>query len=156
LDVSGVMEIASKMPKKNKRNKVIKSSPQSTGGNSINVLIVDDSATDRKIMKRLLSSSGWINCVEVTNPHDAISASQDLNPDLIITDVMMPDMDGFELTRILRERGFDKPVIAVSARGEASAGQKAKISGVNAFMTKPINLQEMLNKIDELVVSNKA
>lgn len=156
LDVSGVMEIASKMPKKNKRNKVIKSSPQSTGGNSINVLIVDDSATDRKIMKRLLGSSGWINCVEVTNPHDAISASQDLNLDLIITDVMMPDMDGFELTRILRERGFDKPVIAVSARGEASAGQKAKISGVNAFMTKPINLQEMLNKIDELVVSNKA
>jgi len=68
---------------------------------------------------------------------------------------MMPDIDGFELTRMLRERGFDKPIIAVSVRGEASAGQKAKISGVSAFMTKPINLQEMLNKIDELIGTHK-
>jgi len=106
-------------------------------------------------MKRLLSSSGWINCIEVTNPHDAIAAVQSLNIDLVITDVMMPDIDGFELTRMLRERGFDKPIIAVSVRGEASAGQKAKISGVSAFMTKPINLQEMLNKIDELIGTHK-
>lgn len=152
IDVSGVMEIATKMPKKIKRGKkTAKSVSSHKGDNNINVLIVDDSATDRKIMKRLLTSSGWINCIEVTNPHDAISAVQDMNLDLVITDVMMPDMDGFELTRVLRERGFDKPVIAVSARGEASAGQKAKISGVSAFMTKPINLQEMLNKVDELV-----
>jgi len=121
----------------------------------INVLVVDDSSTDRKIMKRLLSSSGWINCIEVTNPHDAITAVQDLKVDLLITDIMMPDIDGFELSRILRERGFDKPIIAVSGRGEAAAGQKAKISGIDAFMTKPINLQEMLNKIDELVGANR-
>ncbi|MCX8083388.1 MAG: hybrid sensor histidine kinase/response regulator [Calditerrivibrio sp.] len=153
LDVSGIMEIASKMPKKNKRAKGLKA--VSTNSNAINALIVDDSTTDRKIMKRLLSSSGWINCIEVTNPHDAITAAQDLNIDLVITDVMMPDIDGFELARILRERGFEKPIIAVSGRGESAAGQKAKISGINAFMPKPINLQEMLNKIDELVGAKK-
>ncbi len=154
LDVSGVMEIASKMPKKIKKHKSLKSAVTSSG-NTINALIVDDSSTDRKIMKRLLTSSGWINCIEVTNPHDAITAAQDLKIDLIITDIMMPDIDGFELARILRERGFDKPIIGVSGRGEAAAGQKAKISGLNAFMTKPINLQEMLNKIDELVGANR-
>ncbi|MGB9731424.1 hybrid sensor histidine kinase/response regulator [Calditerrivibrio nitroreducens] len=155
LDVSGVMEIATKMPKKIKKGKSLKK-PNVSSGNMVNVLVVDDSSTDRKIMKRLLSSSGWINCVEVTNPHDAITATQDLNNiDLLITDVMMPDIDGFELARILRERGFNKPIIAVSGRGEAAAGQKAKISGINAFMTKPINLQEMLNKIDELIGVNR-
>jgi two-component system chemotaxis sensor kinase CheA len=154
LDVSGIMDIASRMPKKIKKSKSIKSST-STNTNMINVLVVDDSSTDRKIMKRLLSSSGWINCIEVTNPHDAITAVQDLKVDLLITDIMMPDIDGFELSRILRERGFDKPIIAVSGRGEAAAGQKAKISGIDAFMTKPINLQEMLNKIDELVGANR-
>jgi len=154
LDVSGIMDIASRMPKKIKKSKSIKSST-STNTNMINVLVVDDSSTDRKIMKRLLSSSGWINCIEVTNPHDAITAVQDLKVDLLITDIMMPDIDGFELSRILRERGFDKPIIAVSGRSEAAAGQKAKISGIDAFMTKPINLQEMLNKIDELVGANR-
>jgi two-component system chemotaxis sensor kinase CheA len=156
LDVSGVMEMATKMPKRSRKSRDIKNAVTSPGNaHSINALIVDDSATDRKIMKRLLSSSGWINCIEVTNPHDAIAAVQSLNIDLVITDVMMPDIDGFELARMLRERGFEKPVIAVSVRGEASAGQKAKISGVSAFMTKPINLQEMLNKIDELVGTHK-
>ena len=150
VDVSGVMEIATKMPKRVKKRGAKKAvSPSDKTG--INAMVVDDSATDRKIMKRLLSSTGWINVVEVSNPHDAINAVGKIDFDVVITDLMMPDMDGFELTRVLREKGFEKPIIAVSSRGEASNVQKAKISGVSAFLTKPINLEEMVSKIDSLV-----
>lgn len=149
VDVSGIMDIATKMPKRVKKKSTKKISSSDKKG--INAMVVDDSATDRKIMKRLLSSTGWIDVVEVSNPHDAINAVDKIDFDVVITDLIMPDMDGFELTRALRERGFEKPIIAVSSRGEASNVQKAKISGVSAFLTKPINLEEMVNRIGSLV-----
>lgn len=148
IDVSGIMEIATKMPKRIKR-KNIKNLYKSS--NNLKALIVDDSATDRKIMKRLLTSTGWIDTVEVSNPNDAIHAVQKVGIDLLITDIVMPDMDGFELARTLREKGFEKPIIAVSSRGEGGNIQKAKLSGIDAFLVKPINLDEMVAKINSLV-----
>ncbi|MBZ4672635.1 MAG: hybrid sensor histidine kinase/response regulator [Deferribacteraceae bacterium] len=148
VDVSGVMEIATKMPRRSKR-KSMKNLYKNS--NNIKALIVDDSATDRKIMKRLLTSTGWIDTVEVSNPNDAMHAAQKVDIDLLITDIVMPDMDGFELARTLREKGFEKPIIAVSSRGEAGNMQKAKLSGIDAFLVKPINLDEMVAKINSLV-----
>jgi two-component system chemotaxis sensor kinase CheA len=149
IDVSGVMEIATKMPRRIKHKKIDKKIKNSK--DNVRVLVVDDSATDRKIMKRLLSSTGWIEVVEVSNPHDAITAAQSIDIDLIITDIVMPDMDGFELAKTLKEKGVEKPIIAVSARGEAANIQKAKIYGISAYLVKPINLDEMVSKIDKLV-----
>ncbi|UOD33925.1 chemotaxis protein CheW [Deferribacteraceae bacterium V6Fe1] len=148
VDVSGIMEIATKMPRRSKRKNMKNLYKNS---NNIKALIVDDSATDRKIMKRLLTSTGWIDTVEVSNPNDAIHAAQKVDIDLLITDIVMPDMDGFELARTLREKGFEKPIIAVSSRGEAGNMQKAKLSGIDAFLVKPINLDEMVAKINSLV-----
>lgn len=153
IDVSGIMEIATKMPRRIKK-KNIKNLYKNS--NNVKALIVDDSATDRKIMKRLLSSTGWIDTVEVSNPNDAINAAQKVDIDLLITDIVMPDMDGFELARNLREKGFEKPIIAVSARGEAGNMQKAKMSGIDAFLVKPINLDEMVAKINSLVQKTNA
>lgn len=153
IDVSGIMEIAAKMPRRIKK-KNIKNLYKNS--NNVKALIVDDSATDRKIMKRLLSSTGWIDTIEVSNPNDAINAAQKVDIDLLITDIVMPDMDGFELARNLREKGFEKPIIAVSARGEAGNIQKAKISGIDAFLVKPINLDEMVAKINSLVQKTNA
>jgi CheY-like chemotaxis protein len=64
---------------------------------------------------------------------------------------MMPDMDGYELSRALRSVGINLPIIAVSARSDTSDRKKASASGINAFLTKPISLQAMLEKIDELM-----
>lgn len=149
VDVSGIMEIATKMPRRTKKKKIKNIATKNS--NNVKALIVDDSATDRKIMKRLLSSTGWIETIEVSNPNDAIHAATKVDLDLIITDIVMPEMDGFEFAKIIREKGFEKPIIAVSSRGEASNIQKAKISGINAFLTKPINLDEMVAKINSLV-----
>jgi two-component system chemotaxis sensor kinase CheA len=154
VDVSGIMEIATKMPRRTKKKKIKNIATKNS--NNVKALIVDDSATDRKIMKRLLSSTGWIETIEVSNPNDAIHAATKVDLDLIITDIVMPEMDGFEFAKIIREKGFEKPIIAVSSRGEASNIQKAKISGINAFLTKPINLDEMVAKINSLVQKTNA
>lgn len=151
IDVSGVMEIATKMPRRIKHKKSSNKYKRSKEDNIVRVLVVDDSATDRKIMKRLLTSTGWIEVIEVSNPHDALTAAQSIDIDLIITDIVMPEMDGFELAKTIREKGVEKPIIAVSARGEAANIQKAKLYGISAYLVKPINLDEMVLQIDKLV-----
>ena len=116
---------------------------------------MDDSATDRRIMRRLLESVGWIKVTELSSPRDVVPVLSKGAYELIITDIMMPDMDGFELVREIRNRGFDLPVIAVSSRSESADRKKIALSGINAFIAKPISLQLMLEKIDELVAQNQ-
>jgi two-component system chemotaxis sensor kinase CheA len=153
IDVAGVMEIATKMPRRFRKKKQ-DAVAQKHNGNNVTVLVVDDSATDRKIINRLLSSTGWIESKEVTSGKDAIKVIDKVNPDIVITDIMMPEMDGYDVAKSLREKGFEKPIIAVSGRSEISERKKISAAGIDAFMLKPLNLQTMLDKIDELMANS--
>lgn len=158
LDVSGVIEVAQNMPRRirnvkklagNRRNSV---QAQAKKTNAIRVLICDDSSTDRKICKKVLESQDWIETVEAPSAKDALNIlDRDKGIDLIISDIMMPDMDGFRLSRSIREKGYEVPIIAVSARMEPSDRKKISASGINAFVQKPLNQQLLLDKIDELI-----
>lgn len=154
IDVAGIMELAQNMPRrmraKNKKD-TIKNTPIASSKNILKVLYVDDSATDRKIMRRLLESTGWIEVTEATGGKDVAAALKRDDYKLLITDIMMPDMDGYELAKQLRSSGVKLPIIAVSARSETSDRKKAAASGINAFLTKPITLPVMLEKINELL-----
>lgn len=152
IDVAGVMEIATKMPRRFRKKKANAVSQKQS--NKISVLIVDDSATDRKIMNRLLSSTGWIESKEVTSGKDLLKVFEKVNPDIIITDIMMPEMDGYEVAKALREKGYEKPIIAVSGRSEISERKKISAAGIDAFLLKPLNLQTLLDKIDELMANS--
>lgn len=158
LDVSGVIEVASNMPRRIRNvkklggNKRSSAQTQSKKTNAIKVLICDDSSTDRKICKKVLESQDWIETVEAPAAKDALNIlDRDKSIDLIISDIMMPDMDGFRLSRSIREKGYEMPIIAVSARMEPSDRKKISASGINAFVQKPINQQLLLDKIDELI-----
>ena len=152
IDVAGVMEIAQKMPRRFRKKKAAKTS-QKKLDNKITALIVDDSATDRKIINRLLSSTGWIESKEVTSGKDLLKVFEKVQPDLIITDIMMPDMDGYEVAKALREKGYDKPIVAISGRSEISERKKISAAGIDAFLLKPLNQQILLDKIDELMAN---
>jgi len=152
IDVAGVMEIASKMPRRFRKKKAAAVTQKQ--GNKITVLIVDDSATDRKIITRLLSSTGWVDVKEVTSGKDMIKVFEKVDPDIIITDIMMPEMDGYEVAKSLREKGYDKPIIAISGRSEISERKKISAAGIDAFLLKPLNLQLLLDKIDELMANS--
>jgi len=153
IDVAGVMEIATKMPRRFRKKKQGVVS-QKKNSNNISVLVVDDSATDRKIINRLLSSTGWIDSNEVTSGKDALKVIDKVDPDIVITDIMMPEMDGYEVAKSLREKGYEKPIIAISGRSEISERKKISAAGIDAFMLKPLNLQTMLDKIDELMANS--
>ena len=154
IDVAGVMEIAQKMPRRfrKKKNAAV---TEKRNVDKITALIVDDSATDRKIINRLLSSTGWIESKEVTSGKDLLKVFEKVNPDFIITDIMMPVMDGYEVAKNLREKGFDKPIIAISGRSEISERKKISAAGIDAFLLKPLNLQTLLDKIDELMANTR-
>lgn len=152
IDVAGVMDIATKMPRRFRNKKKAEVSGRKNA-NKVTVLVIDDSATDRKIINRLLSSTGWIESKEVTSGKDAVKMIDKVNPDIVITDIMMPDMDGYEVARGLREKGYENPIIAVSGRSEISDRKKISAAGIDAFLLKPLNLQMLLDKIDELMAN---
>lgn len=159
LDVAGVIEVAQNMPRRirntkklssNKRGSVQQSAAKKS--NAVRVLVCDDSSTDRKITKKVLESQDWIETVEAPSAKDALNIlERDSSIDLIISDIMMPDMDGFRLSRSIREKGYDIPIIAMSARMEPADRKKINASGINAFIQKPINQQLLVDKIDELI-----
>lgn len=158
LDVAGVIEVAQNMPRRIRNTKKLSSNKRaavqtaSKKTNAVKVLICDDSSTDRKITKKILESQDWIETVEAPSGKDALSLlERDSSIDLIISDIMMPDMDGFRLARSIREKGYDIPIIAMSARMEPADRKKMNASGMNAFIQKPINQQLLLDKIDELI-----
>lgn len=158
LDVAGVIEVAQNMPRRIRNTKKLSSNKRSTvqaaakKTNAVKILVCDDSSTDRKITKKILESQDWIETVEAPSAKDALNIlERDNSVDLIISDIMMPDMDGFRLARSIREKGYDIPIIAISARMEPADRKKMNASGMNAFIQKPINQQLLVDKIDELI-----
>lgn len=158
LDVAGVIEVAQNMPRRIRNTKKLSSNKRSNvqaaakKTNAVKVLICDDSSTDRKITKKVLESQDWIETVEAPSAKDALNIlERDNSVDLIVSDIMMPDMDGFRLARSIREKGYDIPIIAMSARMEPSDRKKMNAFGMNAFIQKPINQQLLVDKIDELI-----
>ena len=149
IDPSGLMEIASKMPKKMKKRKNISDLKEKS--HAINVLVVDDSATDRKMIHNLLSSTGWINSMETSNSKDAIKIMNNHKFDLLLIDLIMPKIDGYSLVKSLREKGFKEPMVAITARGDIADSKQVELSGFNNLILKPINLHEIVSLINELI-----
>jgi CheY-like chemotaxis protein len=110
------------------------------------VLLVDDVVENRKVLVDLLAPLGF-TLVEADNGRDGLDKALELLPDLIVTDYLMPIMDGEELTHRLRDRPetCHIPIVMLSAR--VSSGDKlARLAAAaDAFMTKPIDLEQLLS-----------
>jgi chemosensory pili system protein ChpA (sensor histidine kinase/response regulator) len=116
------------------------------------VMVVDDSLTVRRISERLLAREGY-QVSTAKDGVDAIHQMQDLTPDLIIADIEMPRMDGFELTKQLRSDSRTRkiPIIMVSSRMAEKHRRHALDLGVDAFFGKPYDEEELLGRIAELL-----
>jgi chemosensory pili system protein ChpA (sensor histidine kinase/response regulator) len=119
------------------------------------VMVVDDSLTMRKVLSRTLEREGF----EVIVAKDGIDAMQvllEITPDAILTDIEMPRMDGFALARNIRDdaRTAATPLIMISSRTADKHQNLAKEIGVNAFFGKPVQDEELIGKLMELL-SNK-
>jgi chemosensory pili system protein ChpA (sensor histidine kinase/response regulator) len=121
------------------------------------VMVVDDSLTMRKVLSRLLEREGF----EVIVAKDGIDAMQillDTTPDAILTDIEMPRMDGFALARNIRDdaRTANTPLIMISSRTADKHQNLAKDIGVDAFFGKPVQDEELVNKVNELIVQKRS
>ncbi len=116
------------------------------------VLIVDDSVTVRKVTSRLMERQGW----EVTTAKDGLDAMnqlQDMMPDIVLLDIEMPKMDGFEVLSAVRrdERLKDLPIIMITSRTGEKHQQRALDLGVNRYLGKPFQEANLMSTIDEVL-----
>ena len=111
------------------------------------ILIVDDEATNLRILETILSPVYRVYAAR--NGPDALSIVRERNPDAILLDAMMPDMDGYEVCRSLRlEPQYEAlPVIFVTARGEVPDEEDAFHAGATDYITKPIDPDQLLTRL---------
>ena len=116
------------------------------------VLVVDDSVTVRKVTSRLLERQG-MSVMTAKDGVEAVSVLQERKPDIVLLDIEMPRMDGFEVARQIRrdERLSDLPIVMISSRTGDKHTERARELGVNRFLGKPFQENELLETIDELV-----
>lgn len=131
--------------------KNVKSKPKKMVKKS-SALVVDDSLTMRKVLGRLLERDGY-EVLVAKDGMDAIELLQDVEPDIILTDIEMPRMDGFGLARNIRDdkRFADTPLIMISSRTADKHQNLAKEIGVDAFFGKPVQDEELITKMKELL-----
>ncbi|MEM1150549.1 MAG: ATP-binding protein [Pseudomonadota bacterium] len=106
------------------------------------VLIADDNPVNALIARRALESTGFTVSVAATGV-EALESYETRKPDLVLMDLRMPVMDGFEATRRLRAAGVDAPVIAISAEVNPEIERSAKTAGANVVAAKPIDPQTL-------------
>ena len=109
------------------------------------ILVVDDEPQITRVLRTSLSSHGYD--IRVANDGEtALEIMKDWSPDLVITDLAMPNMDGLELCRRLRTK-TQIPIIVLSVRGEERTKVKALDAGADDYVTKPFGMEELLARI---------
>ena len=114
------------------------------------LLIVDDERVIRENLQALFEDEGY-EVVLAANGVKAVEKFVDEKPDLILMDVMMPRMDGYAFTRVLRENRDNLPILMVSARQLPQDKKQGFLAGTDDYMTKPIDEEEMLLRIRALL-----
>ena len=116
----------------------------------LKILVVEDDSELNHLFCKTLCKSGYVDY----SAYDATEAMKILDMetiDLIISDVMMPGMDGFNFVKQIREAGMHMPIMMITAKGDIMDMQTGYGCGVDDYMVKPINLQEMLLRVQALL-----
>jgi len=116
----------------------------------LKILIAEDDRELRRLFAHVLIKNGY-SVKEVTNGKEALDALDAEYFDLIISDIMMPVMDGYELVRQLREAGNTTPILMITAKDAFDDMQKGFVSGTDDYMVKPINVNEMVLRVQALL-----
>jgi two-component system, cell cycle response regulator DivK len=114
------------------------------------ILVVEDQEDNRRILRDLLGNAGY-QLIEAESGEDALAAVMKQRPDLILMDIQLPIMDGYEATRQIRANPDMKavPIIAVTSYALAGDEAKAEAAGCNAYVSKPFSPRALLAKVRE-------
>ena len=118
------------------------------------IMVIEDDLNTRKLMKTVLEENGY-EPILAKDGIDGLDQLDRIQVDLIILDIMMPRMDGYEFTRILREGGWNIPILMVTAKETPSDKKRGFIVGTDDYMVKPVDEEEMLLRIAALLRRSK-
>ncbi|MBQ8850048.1 MAG: response regulator transcription factor [Clostridia bacterium] len=116
----------------------------------IHILVVDDDKNTRMFLSAVLQKNGYDVSI-ASNGEEALEVMDKEHIDLVVLDIMMPKMDGYEFTKILREAQNTLPILMVSAKQLPADKHKGFLVGTDDYITKPIDDEEMLYRIKALL-----
>ncbi len=120
----------------------------------LNILVVEDDKNTRKLITTILKNYGY-STLEATNGVEALDVLDHNHIDLMVLDVMMPKMDGYELAQTLRENGSQMPMLMLSAKSAVNDIKQGFVVGIDDYMTKPFDFEELLLRIKALLRRSK-
>ncbi len=116
----------------------------------INILVVEDDIKINQIVSTYLNDHGY-NAKGCLNPREAYDLMYNNLYDLIISDIMMPEIDGFEFAAAVRDLNKTIPILFMTARDDMSSKQKGYRAGIDDYMVKPVNMDELLLRVGALL-----
>jgi DNA-binding response OmpR family regulator len=114
------------------------------------IMVVEDDPNTRKLMKTVLEQNGYETAL-AKDGIEALEMLDKLHVDLIVLDIMMPRMDGYEFTKTLRGGGWNLPILMVTAKEAPADKKKGFIVGTDDYMVKPVDEEEMVLRIAALL-----
>ena len=114
------------------------------------ILVVEDNANTRRLMEAVLTQHGY-QPILARDGVEALEVLDKKHVDLILLDIMMPRMDGYEFTQTLRESGCDLPILMLTAREKPADKHKGFQIGTDDYMVKPVDEEEMILRIAALL-----
>ncbi|WP_418461779.1 response regulator transcription factor [Frisingicoccus sp.] len=115
-----------------------------------NILVVEDDKELRDLFCAVLTDNGY-NAFSATDGENAFDILDGAYIDLVISDIMMPKMDGIEMTKALREAGYEMPVLMITAKDGAADKRDGFRAGTDDYMVKPIDVNEMVWRVEALL-----
>ena len=115
-----------------------------------NILVVDDDKNTRRLYKAVLERDGY-HVFVAENGEEALAVMDREHIDLVVLDIMMPKMDGYEFTKVIRESQSTLPILMVSAKHLPEDKKKGFLVGTDDYITKPVDEEEMLLRIKALL-----
>ena len=114
------------------------------------ILVVEDNADMRELFCTVLTDGGY-RAIPAADGQEALEVMERQYIDLIVADVMMPRMDGYELTRELREADYQLPILMVTAKNQFEDMKRGFRAGTDDYMVKPVNVNELLLRVEALL-----
>ncbi len=126
----------------------------STDVSKVKILIVDDSDFSRSIISKMLSEEGYQVVGEAANAETALLMVKEKRPNIVITDIVMPDVSGIELTEKIVNNFEGTSVIVISSLSQEHIVLEAIGAGASDFIAKPIQKQQLLDSLEKIVGLN--
>ena len=125
-------------------------------GEPVHVLLVDDSEDNQILMRQILLKAGCERVDIACDGFQAVRMASAANYDIILMDIQMPEMDGMAATRILRQQGYSRPIVALTAHGMIEERRRCLAGGFDEHLCKPVDVKAMIQVVYQMIVRARA